>query len=55
MMKFVKNAKEMMIWKQCYFVKNVDVLYVIVIVNHLIILIKYYVMNAELINKGDFL
>lgn len=53
MMKYVKNVKEMMIWNLCYFVKNVDVLCVIVIVNHLIIQIKFYVILVELINKDE--
>lgn len=53
MMKYVKNVKEMMIWNLCYFVKNVDVLYVIVIVNHPIIQIKFYVILVELINKDE--
>lgn len=53
MMKFVKNVKEMMIWNLCYFVKNVDVLYDIVIVNHPTIQIKFYVILVELINKDE--
>lgn len=53
MMKYVKNVKEMMIWNLCYFVKNVDVLYDIVIVNHPTIQIKFYVILVELINKDE--
>lgn len=54
MMSVVRNVKVMRIWNLCYFVRNVDVQLDIVIVKHLILQIKYYVIHVEHINKDDY-